>query len=113
MQGPDESVSKLFLVESEGEGSHEGVIIIIKNVPLEITVCWIKLTVSWFPFLVSAAVAQFLRLSDFELQSILRLYCEEEEREVQSIKNKYGIFLSLQTTCHLIFSFTNTFSLLP
>ncbi|XP_032785262.1 ras association domain-containing protein 4 isoform X1 [Daphnia magna] len=61
MQGPDESVSKLFLVESEGEGSHE----------------------------VSAAVAQFLRLSDFELQSILRLYCEEEEREVQSIKNKH------------------------
>ena len=38
---------------------------------------------------VSAAVAQFLRLSDFELQSILRLYCEEEEREVQLIKNKY------------------------
>ncbi|XP_046639435.1 ras association domain-containing protein 6-like [Daphnia pulicaria] len=61
MQGPDESVAKLFLVESEGEGSHE----------------------------VSAAVAQFLRLSDFELQSILRLYCEEEEREVQSIKNKH------------------------
>lgn len=61
MQGPDESVSKLFLVESEGEGSHE----------------------------VSAAVAQFLRLSDVELQSILRLYCEEEEREVQIIKNKY------------------------
>ena len=60
MQGPDESVAKLFLVESEGEGSHE----------------------------VSAAVAQFLRLSDFELQSILRLYCEEEEREVQLIKNK-------------------------
>ena len=24
MQGPDESVAKLFLVESEGEGSHEG-----------------------------------------------------------------------------------------
>lgn len=61
MQGPDESVSKLFLVESEGEDSHE----------------------------VSAAVAQFLRLSDFELQSIIRLYCEEEEREVQLIKNKY------------------------
>ncbi len=60
MQGPDETVAKLFLVESEGEGSHE----------------------------VSAAVAQFLRLSEFELQSILRLYCEEEEREVQLIKNK-------------------------
>ena len=42
-----------------------------------------------FFFKVSAAVAQFLRLSDFELQSILRLYCEEEEREVQLIKNKY------------------------
>jgi hypothetical protein len=25
MQGPDESVAKLFLVESEGEGSHEGI----------------------------------------------------------------------------------------
>ena len=45
--------------------------------------------VSKFLQTVSAAVAQFLRLSDFELHSILRLFCEEEEREVQLIKNKY------------------------
>ncbi len=64
MQGPDESVAKLFLVEREGENSHE----------------------------VSPAVAQFLRLSDAECNAILRLYCEEEEREVQLIKNKYVIF---------------------
>jgi len=59
--GPDESVAKLFLVEREGEDSHE----------------------------VSAAVAQFIHLSDFECNSILRLFCEEEEREVQQIKNKH------------------------
>ena len=60
MQGPDESVAKLFLVESGGEDSHE----------------------------VSAAVAQFLHLSSAECTAILRLYNEEEEREIQNIKNK-------------------------
>jgi Ras association domain-containing protein 2/4 len=60
MQGPDESVAKLFLVESGGEDSHE----------------------------VSAAVAQFLHLSSAECTAILRLYSEEEEREIQNIKNK-------------------------
>ena len=59
--GPDESSAKLFLVEREGEDSHE----------------------------VSAAVAQFIHLSDAECNSILRLFCEEEEREVQLIMNKY------------------------
>lgn len=58
--GADESVAKLFLVEREGEDSHE----------------------------VSAAVAQFLHLSDAECNAILRLYGEEEEREIQNIKNK-------------------------
>lgn len=62
-QGPDETVAKLFLVEREGENSHE----------------------------VSAAVAQFLHLSDAECNAILRLYHEEEEREVQQIKNKYVV----------------------
>jgi len=59
--GPDESSAKLFLVEREGEDSHE----------------------------VSAAVAQFIHLSDAECNSILRLFCEEEEREVQLIMNKH------------------------
>ena len=59
--GADESSAKLFLVEREGEDSHE----------------------------VSAAVAQFIHLSDAECKSILRLFCEEEEREVQLIQNKY------------------------
>ena len=62
-QGPDESVAKLFLVERGGEDSHE----------------------------ISAAVAQFLRLSDAECNAILRLYHEEEEREIQLIKNKYAL----------------------
>lgn len=60
MQGPDESVAKLFLVESGGEESHE----------------------------VSAAVAQFLHLSQAECSAILRLYSEEEEREVQNIRDR-------------------------
>lgn len=76
MQGPDESVSKLFLVEREGENSHE----------------------------VSAAVAQFLRLSDAECNAILRLYCEEEEREVQIIKNKY-ITILLKFICMIAIIF--------
>lgn len=59
-QGPDETVSKLFLVESNGDGSDE----------------------------VSAAVAQFLHLSQAECNAILRLFCEEEEREVLAIKMK-------------------------
>jgi len=59
--GADESSAKLFLVEREGEDSHE----------------------------VSAAVAQFIHLSDAECKSILRLFCEEEEREVQLIQNKH------------------------
>ena len=61
--GPDESSAKLFLVEREGEDSHE----------------------------ISAAVAQFIHLSDAECNSILRLFSEEEEREVQLIRNKYCI----------------------